>query len=114
MMQHGFEGGKCEKCPILLVPGERIELPTNGLQNRCSTAELTRHINDLAFSGYELGTAFRSAYIHAIVTIARAQYVEAVHSRLYRACENVARRMGDVPWSHKVPDPVSAPSQALV
>jgi hypothetical protein len=29
------------------VPGERIELPTNGLQNRCSTAELTRHINGL-------------------------------------------------------------------
>jgi hypothetical protein len=27
---------------ILMVPGERIELPTNGLQNRCSTAELTR------------------------------------------------------------------------
>ena len=24
------------------VPGERIELPTFGLQNRCSTAELTR------------------------------------------------------------------------
>jgi hypothetical protein len=33
---------KCKKCLILLVPGERIELPTNGLQNRCSTAELTR------------------------------------------------------------------------
>jgi hypothetical protein len=30
-----------------LVPGERIELPTNGLQNRCSTAELTRLFNDL-------------------------------------------------------------------
>ncbi len=27
-----------------LVPGERIELPTNGLQNRCSTAELTRQL----------------------------------------------------------------------
>src|SRR6185369_6693309 len=27
-----------------VVPGERIELPTNGLQNRCSTAELTRHL----------------------------------------------------------------------
>jgi hypothetical protein len=27
---------------VLLVPGERFELPTNGLQNRCSTAELTR------------------------------------------------------------------------
>ena len=25
-----------------MVPGERIELPTFGLQNRCSTAELTR------------------------------------------------------------------------
>jgi hypothetical protein len=27
---------------ILLVPGEGIEPPTFGLQNRCSTAELTR------------------------------------------------------------------------
>jgi hypothetical protein len=27
---------------ILVVPAERIELPTNGLQNRCSTAELRR------------------------------------------------------------------------
>jgi hypothetical protein len=30
-----------------MVPGERIELPTNGLQNRCSTAELTRLFKDL-------------------------------------------------------------------
>jgi hypothetical protein len=30
-----------------VVPGERFELPTNGLQNRCSTTELTRQINDL-------------------------------------------------------------------
>jgi hypothetical protein len=27
-----------------LVPGEGIEPPTNGLQNRCSTAELTRPV----------------------------------------------------------------------
>jgi hypothetical protein len=27
---------------FLLVPAERIELPTFGLQNRCSTAELSR------------------------------------------------------------------------
>src|SRR5262245_26809613 len=33
---------------ILLVPDERFELPTNGLQNRCSTAELIRHFNNLA------------------------------------------------------------------
>ena len=31
-----------QESQISLVPGERIELPTNGLQNRCSTAELTR------------------------------------------------------------------------
>jgi hypothetical protein len=31
------------KLLISLVPGERFELPTNGLQNRCSTTELTRH-----------------------------------------------------------------------
>ena len=30
------------KSLILLVPGEGLEPPTNGLQNRCSTAELTR------------------------------------------------------------------------
>ena len=29
---------------MLLVPGEGLEPPTNGLQNRCSTAELTRQI----------------------------------------------------------------------
>jgi hypothetical protein len=32
----------CKKSTLVMVPGERIELPTNGLQNRCSTAELTR------------------------------------------------------------------------
>jgi hypothetical protein len=30
--------------PNPLVPGERFELPTNGLQNSCSTTELTRQI----------------------------------------------------------------------
>jgi hypothetical protein len=38
-----FITAKCRQESLyLLVPGERIELPTNGLQNRCSTAELTR------------------------------------------------------------------------
>jgi hypothetical protein len=31
---------------ISLVPVERIELPTFGLQNRCSTAELNRRIEE--------------------------------------------------------------------
>jgi hypothetical protein len=32
----------------LLVPVERIELPTFGLQNRCSTAELNRHLMEFS------------------------------------------------------------------
>jgi hypothetical protein len=36
MVRQGFGGLKFKKCLILLVPGERIELPTNGLQNRVS------------------------------------------------------------------------------
>ena len=32
-----------------MVPVERIELPTFGLQNRCSTAELNRHL--VVFAG---------------------------------------------------------------
>jgi hypothetical protein len=39
------------KCLILLVPGEGLEPPTNGLQNRCSTAELTWQINGLGKGG---------------------------------------------------------------
>jgi hypothetical protein len=38
---------KCKKAchhRLLMVPVERIELPTFGLQNRCSTAELNRHL----------------------------------------------------------------------
>jgi hypothetical protein len=35
-----------------MVPVERIELPTNGLQNRCSTAELNRRAS--LFSGENL------------------------------------------------------------
>jgi hypothetical protein len=32
-----------------VVPGERFELPTNGLQNRCSTTELTRQTDDFSY-----------------------------------------------------------------
>ena len=50
-----------------MVPGERIELPTNGLQNRCSTAELTRQINHLATSKYRLGTKIQSPMVHGVL-----------------------------------------------
>jgi hypothetical protein len=36
-----------------MVPVERIELPTFGLQNRCSTAELNRHLFDFTFLSSE-------------------------------------------------------------
>ena len=37
-----FRRGLLTKLLILLVPGAGFEPATNGLQNRCSTAELTR------------------------------------------------------------------------
>jgi hypothetical protein len=46
----------CDKLLKSLVPGERFELPTNGLQNRCSTTELTRLIKDLALPYTPIGT----------------------------------------------------------
>ena len=42
---------KPQEMRALLVPGERFELPTNGLQNRCSTTELTRQIKHLGLVG---------------------------------------------------------------
>ena len=45
-----------QEAPDLTVPGERIELPTNGLQNRCSTAELTRQINGLGLPNSAIAT----------------------------------------------------------
>ena len=43
-----------------MVPVERIELPTFGLQNRCSTAELNRRIEAMAGPA-KLCTGFRSS-----------------------------------------------------
>jgi hypothetical protein len=40
-------GAECAPPSKRPVPGEGLEPPTNGLQNRCSTAELTRQINGL-------------------------------------------------------------------
>jgi hypothetical protein len=52
-----------------VVPGERIELPTNGLQNRCSTAELTRHlslfISGLGFAATGRKTPFATGLLPA-------------------------------------------------
>ena len=39
-----------------MVPGEGIEPPTFGLQNRCSTAELARHYEGFLASGLEIAT----------------------------------------------------------
>jgi hypothetical protein len=46
-----------EQVPDCLVPVERIELPTFGLQNRCSTAELNRLTK--RFQSSRDGWAFR-------------------------------------------------------
>jgi hypothetical protein len=41
----GADNSPKRKSLILLVPAEGIEPPTFGLQNRCSTAELSRLLN---------------------------------------------------------------------
>ena len=41
---HEEEEGRPRPDGVGMVPVERIELPTFGLQNRCSTAELNRRI----------------------------------------------------------------------
>jgi hypothetical protein len=69
-----------------VVPGERIELPTNGLQNRCSTAELTRQTQSLRVYGGGIavgsppGATSRSGY-HRLGTLANAAFtILAVHT----------------------------------
>ena len=50
MAKPGTKAGPIVKNSVsakLVVPVERIELPTFGLQNRCSTAELNRHIAEI-------------------------------------------------------------------
>ncbi len=49
-------GGASRGSPEL-VPAEGIEPPTFGLQNRCSTAELSRRTNDSGHLGGRLGAA---------------------------------------------------------
>jgi hypothetical protein len=51
--------------PGVGLPAERFELPTNGLQNRCSTTELSRHFNSLRHH--------RNQDVSACVSIARAK-----------------------------------------
>jgi hypothetical protein len=50
---------------VFLVPGEGFEPPACGLQNRCSTTELTRQINDLALAystnWHRIGTGRKDA-----------------------------------------------------
>jgi hypothetical protein len=59
------QAGFSAKCLILLVPVERIELPTFGLQNRCSTAELNR-LKALIVSPIVFGDGSSVARNHSI------------------------------------------------
>ena len=63
MRPGGSAGTRC------MVPVERIELPTFGLQNRCSTAELNRRLN-LA-SGNDEIPGFRRSCGRSNIRLAR-------------------------------------------
>ncbi len=60
-----------------MVPGEGIEPPTNGLQNRCSTAELARLVGVLAESGDFL-LRFCSAFGASLNVLPGGLYPELV------------------------------------
>src|ERR1700754_2757218 len=54
-VRSGYQRENLHNALILLVPVERIELPTFGLQNRCSTAELNRPQTDQILSSVPEG-----------------------------------------------------------
>ncbi len=63
MRPGGSAGTRC------MVPVERIELPTFGLQNRCSTAELNRRLNFA--SGPAKSPGFRRSCGRSNIRLAR-------------------------------------------
>jgi hypothetical protein len=65
----------------LLVPVERIELPTFGLQNRCSTAELNR----LKFWYYSINCGSKSQKIAICYRFATQSFRPLVYCSLQRS-----------------------------
>jgi hypothetical protein len=68
-------GYKIETSLISLVPVERIELPTFGLQNRCSTAELNRQtLEIMPLAVDEAGSAVKYQSCSARATGSKNRY----------------------------------------
>ena len=59
-----------------MVPAERIELPTFGLQNRCTTAVLRRRLGVSYYSGRHAATAIdrRSPPRFAVIFASSARH----------------------------------------
>jgi hypothetical protein len=53
---------------VLLVPAEGLEPPTNGLQNRCSTAELSRQKQEMSLYRWLLALQWKEATAHVTRT----------------------------------------------
>jgi hypothetical protein len=96
-------GGTSAKSLISLVPGEGLEPPTNGLQNRCSTAELTRlALTDQSFASeraYSLSAFLETS--RSIVgrlrdqnRVIRRGYEDLTANRARAACRNAVRSVG--------------------
>src|SRR5436309_781299 len=64
------------KCLICSVPGVGFEPTTCGLQNRCSTTELTRQVNDLG--GPELKLNLNSRPSHEIAERSNWSYIRGI------------------------------------
>src|SRR5262249_68941 len=72
-------------------PGERFELPTNGLQNRCSTTELTRQINELGSTPHPIRYAFATIRFDRAASSAPSTRADASSCMPGRTCEYKSR-----------------------
>ena len=75
-----------------LVPDERIELPTNGLQNRCSTAELIRLARSYSIDSSDWGIG--SSCVQAFRPIAVVQRFCAIQGTGVKSVRANTRKGG--------------------
>ncbi len=105
---------KADKYGPLLVPVERIELPTFGLQNRCSTAELNRQTMQLQIL---TATAFAAIRFSVHIRVHRRGCGPGGVTAQYHGPRRGAsgRRVTRAPWqpARHLPQPArqNAPTQ---
>ena len=82
------------KCDGANLPAERFELPTNGLQNRCSTTELSRHRESAEQRG---GNPLANAFYHGKLERRSGASLRALEAVALRRTAKLAPFSGRAP-----------------